>query len=161
MGLRRVPPILRVATRADATAAAEVYIRSRRELILCAPLVHSDEAVHEWFRERLIPTGRATVAVVDGRIVGLSAVSEHVGVSFIDHLYVHPQWVGRGIGTQLLVRAQTELSPPIRLYTFQANHRARAFYERHDFRAIAEGDGSTNEERCPDVLYEWCPRTGG
>jgi hypothetical protein len=31
---------------------------------------------------------------------------------------------------------------------------ALSFYERHGFRAIAFSDGSANEERCPDVLYE-------
>jgi len=41
--------------------------------------------------------------------------------------------------------------------TLEANQRARAFYERRGFRAIAFGDGSGNEERCPDVLYEWRP----
>lgn len=43
---------------------------------------------------------------------------------------------------------------PLRLYTFQANHGAMRFYERHDFLAIAFTDGQANEERCPDVLYE-------
>jgi ribosomal protein S18 acetylase RimI-like enzyme len=47
------------------------------------------------------------------------------------------------------------LTSPIRLYTFQENDGARRFYERHGFRAIEFGDGSNNEENCPDVLYEW------
>ena len=37
-------------------------------------------------------------------------------------------------------------------------HRARHFYEARGFEAIAFGDGSHNEERCPDILYEWRPR---
>ncbi len=45
------------------------------------------------------------------------------------------------------------LPRPIRLYCFHANTGARAFYERHGFKAVAFSDGSTNEERCPDVLY--------
>ncbi len=44
---------------------------------------------------------------------------------------------------------------PVRLYTFQENHRARSFYERHGFKVIELTDGSANEERCPDVLYEY------
>ena len=36
--------------------------------------------------------------------------------------------------------------------------RARHFYEARGFEAIAFGNGSHNEERCPDVLYEWRPR---
>jgi ribosomal protein S18 acetylase RimI-like enzyme len=55
----------------------------------------------------------------------------------------------------LLEQAKALLGSPIRLYTFQANQGARRFYERHGFRAVAFGDGSNSEERCPDVLYEW------
>ena len=55
----------------------------------------------------------------------------------------------------MLFRSRRELSSPIRLYTFQCNHDARHFYERRGFRAIAFGDGSGNEEKCPDILYEW------
>ena len=65
--------------------------------------------------------------------------------------------MGQGIGTKLLDLARAELRPPIRLYTFQANERARCFYESRGFRAVAFGDGTGNEEKCPDVLYEWRP----
>ena len=77
--------------------------------------------------------------------------------SWIEQLYLLPAWVGQGIGTKLLDLARAELRPPIRLYTFQANERARCFYESRGFRAIAFGDGTGNEEKCPDVLYEWRP----
>lgn len=43
---------------------------------------------------------------------------------------------------------------PIRLYTFQQNAGARRFYGRSGFASIQFTDGSANEERCPDVLYE-------
>ena len=78
----------------------------------------------------------------------------------IEQLYLHPAWVRPGIGTHLLDLARRELPPPVRLYTFQSNRDACAFYEHHGFVAIAFGDGSGNEERCPDVLYGWRPRPG-
>jgi ribosomal protein S18 acetylase RimI-like enzyme len=68
---------------------------------------------------------------------------------------LHPNVVGRGIGSKLLEQAKAELGSPIRLYTFQANLDAIRFYERHGFKAIKYGDGSGNEENCPDILYEW------
>jgi hypothetical protein len=40
------------------------------------------------------------------------------------------------------------------LWCFQRNTRARRFYERRGFAPIRFTDGSANEERCPDVLYE-------
>jgi len=84
-------------------------------------------------------------------------VSRGAEANWIDQLYLLPAWVGHGIGTKLLELARAELPPPIRLYTFQANERARRFYESRGFQAIAFGDGAGNEERCPDVLYEWRP----
>ena len=145
----------RAAAAADADAVANVYLRSRKELVASAPLVHSDQAVRDWIGRTLIPVGRTTVAAVDDLIVGLMAVSNDGRCSWIDHLYLLPGWIGRGIGTQFLDRARRELSSPIRLYTFQCNHTARYFYERRGFTAIAFGDGSGNEEKCPDILYEW------
>ena len=137
---------------------ADVYLRSRKELVACAPLVHSDEEVREWIRRHLIPAGRTTIAVIDDQVVGLLAVSTGADSrGWIEQLYVRPDWVGRGVGTRLLYRAKQDLAPPIRLYTFQHNQPARSFYERRGFQAIAFGDGSGNEERCPDVLYEWSP----
>ncbi|RQP21430.1 N-acetyltransferase [Albitalea terrae] len=68
---------------------------------------------------------------------------------------VDPRSVNRGIGSLLLAHALRTLAPPIRLYTFQANAGARRFYERHGFEPIEFTDGQGNEERCPDVLYEF------
>lgn len=148
---------LRPATIGDADAVADVYLRSRKELVACAPLAHSDEDVRDWIRGRLIPAGRTTVAVVDGLVVGLVSVASATDGSWIEQLYLHPAWIARGIGTRLLELARAELPPPIRLYTFQCNARARDFYERRGFKAVRFGDGSGNEEKCPDVLYEWRP----
>ena len=147
----------RAATADDADAVTDVYLRSRKELVACAPLVHSDDDVRDWIHGHLTPAGRTTVATADGIVIGFLAVSTGAGCSWIDLLYLHPAWVGRGIGTRLLDLARRGLRPPIRLYTFQCNERARRFYERRGFRAIAFGDGSGNEEQCPDILYEWPP----
>lgn len=146
---------LRTATVADADVVADVYLRSRKELVTCAPLAHSDETVRVWIRERLIPAGGTTVAVLDGQVIGFLSVSTDGGVGWIDHLYLRPDWVGRGIGTRLLELARRQLPLPIRLYTFRENERARRFYESQRFRVIAFGNGSLNEERRPDILYEW------
>ena len=158
--MRRVAPLahdLRAAVASDADAVTDIYLRSRKELVAGAPLAHSDEDVRRWIRERLIPAGRTTVAVADGRVIGFLSVSTDADRSWIDQLYVSPDYVGRRVGTQLLELARRRLPPPIRLYTFQENARARRFYESRGFVAIAFGDGSGNEERRPDILYEWQP----
>jgi hypothetical protein len=40
--------ILRHATNKDVAAIAKVYLRSRKELVAFAPLVHTDESIHQW-----------------------------------------------------------------------------------------------------------------
>ena len=83
------------------------------------------------------------------------AISRDDAYGWIDQLYVDPGWVGQGIGSLLVEHAKHHLGPPIRLYTFEENGRSRHFYERWGFQAVAFGDGGDNEERRPDVLYEW------
>lgn len=148
-------PNLQGATDADADAVAEVYLRSRKELVACAPLVHSDQSIRKWVRQKLIPGGGVIVVRVAGVVVGFVAVSRENECSWIDQLYLLPEYTRRGIGTALLEHARTTLRPPIRLYTFQCNDAASQFYQNHGFKAIEYGDGSANEENSPDILYEW------
>lgn len=145
---------LRAATAEDASSLAEVFLASRQAFLPYPPLAHSEAEVQRWIREALIPSGGMTVACLDGRVVGMLAVSRAAGASWIDQLYVAPSSVGQGIGERLIDHALTGLPRPVRLYTFQANHRARRFFERHGFKPVAFTDGGANEERCPDVLYE-------
>jgi GNAT superfamily N-acetyltransferase len=147
--------VLRDASATDADALADVYLASRRAFLPFAPLAHGDAAVRGWIRDVLIPAAGTTAAVLDGRVVGLLAVSrDPAGIGWIDQLYLAPGATGAGIGARLLAHALAQLPRPVRLYTFQANAGARRFYERHGFEAIAFGDGAANEERVPDVLYE-------
>ena len=69
-------PEFRRATDDDSAAVADVYLRSRKDLMPGVPLAHSDEAVREWIRRHLIPLGRTTVAIVDDQVVGFLAVSK-------------------------------------------------------------------------------------
>ena len=149
------PVVLRAATPSDAGAVADVYLASRRRFLPYAPLAHSEADVRRWIAQHLIPGADVTVAVLNGEIVGLMALSRDDDAGWIDQLYLHPEATGQGIGGQLVTRAKARLGSPIRLYSFQANEGARRFYERHGFRAVEFGDGSQNEEQCPDVLYEW------
>jgi GNAT superfamily N-acetyltransferase len=137
--------IIRPATVADIGGVTDVFLRARKELMPFAPLAHSDLAVCRWIADWLIPTGGVTVATdTRGLIVGIAAISTVDGVLWLDQLYVLAE-----------VRANARL--PIHLHCFAENKRARAFYERHGFVAIAFGDGSDNEEGCPDVVYALQP----
>jgi hypothetical protein len=43
----------------------------------------------------------------------------------------------------------------LRLWVFRRNAAAIRFYAARGFRCLAQTDGSGNEEREPDALYEW------
>lgn len=145
---------LRSARAEDAGAVADILISSRLAYMPFAPSAHTPEDVRAWVGSHLIPDFQTTVAIVDAKIVGVLAVSQDPGTAWIKQLFVLPGWVGRGVGSLLLGHAHATLPRPIRLYTFQAHARARRFYERHGYHAIGFSDGQSNEERCPDVLYE-------
>jgi len=87
-------------------------------------------------------------------IIGMMAMNTKDHVTWIEQLYVLPDAIGQGVGSLLIDKAKT-LNSLLRLRTFQENTGARRFYERHGFKIIAFSDGSENEERCPDMLYEW------
>lgn len=147
--------VVRRATAADAPAVAEVYLRSRKTHVAFAPLAHADDEVRRWIARELLPTGGCWVAVDSERAVALLALSRDArGVHWIDSLYVDPGRVGGGIGGALMAVALREGGRPLRLFTFAQNQGARRFYERYGFVPLAFGDGSTNEEGQPDVLYE-------
>ena len=79
---------------------------------------------------------------------------------WLNQLYVTPSEQNNGIGSTLLRAVKTAhksvmANTPLQLWTFQANAGARRFYERHSFVAVEFTDGSGNEEREPDVRYEW------
>lgn len=147
--------LLRKATIADANAIANVYLASRKKFIFFAPLVHTDNDIHEWVREDLLPSEQVIVAEEKGAIVGMMSLTIDEGVGRIRQLYILPKAVGQGIGTSMVKMAKSILGSRIQLYTFQENSGARRFYERHGFHAIEFSDGSNNEENCPAVLYEW------
>jgi GNAT superfamily N-acetyltransferase len=75
---------------------------------------------------------------------------------WIDQLYVDPAWTRKGVGRALLDRAMGQRPSGLKLWTFQSNLGARRFYEAHGFVPIATTTAA-NEERAPDVCYEWRP----
>jgi len=148
----------RPARPADASAIADVYLSSRTTFLGYAPLAHSDAQVRVWIETRLIPTASVTVAEVDGEVAGFVATALDGPCLWIDQMYVRPASVGLGLGGKLLAHALSGVTLPVRLYTFQANSGARRFYERRGFKALEFTDGMSNEEKCPDVLYELAHR---
>jgi len=151
--------MLRSATLHDTSAVARVLVESRRTFLPFAPSPHSPKDIEAWVAGHLIPAGGVTVAIELNEIVGVLAVSEEDNIDWIDQLYVLPGYENRGLGSRLLRSAHKTLKTPVRLFTFQQNTGARRFYERHGYKVVALSDGQSNEEKCPDVLYEFTAAT--
>jgi len=147
--------IFREANQHDADEIAYVYLASRRHFLPYAKIPYTDAQLRIWIAETVIPKSNTIVAVKDEQIIGMMSMKNGDTLSWIDHLYIHPEFVNDGLGSRFIEKALTALKPPIRLVTFQENEGARRFYERHGFIAIDYNDGSRNEEGCPDVIFEW------
>jgi len=141
---------LRRAGAEDAAAIARVHRAAMRVSLAFLPELHTAEEDLAFFAERFLPANEVWVAEAGGEVVG------YVGfdADWINHLYVHPDHQGRGLGPELLAHATAD-GRPRQLWTFQRNARARRFYEQRGFQAVRFTDGQANEEREPDVLYAW------
>lgn len=98
----------------------------------------------------MVDRGWVTVAETEGRIAGFMARDG----AEIHALYVDAPARGSGVGARLLADAMTR-EDRLRLWTFEANIRARTFYERHGFDRIDHTDGAGNDEGLPDIRYLW------
>jgi GNAT superfamily N-acetyltransferase len=136
----------------DGAAVAAVFGAARAEMAYL-PVLHTADEDRTFFTERVLGSGshEVTVAEADGAVVAFSAV--HGG--WLEHLYVTPQWQGRGIGSALLTRARSEHPGGLELWVFEPNARAAALYARAGFAVIERTDGSRNEERVPDLRMRW------
>jgi GNAT superfamily N-acetyltransferase len=143
---------VRRATAADAPAVADVFLDSFHATYEF-PLAHADDEVRGWIRDRLIPTQETWVAIDGERVVGMMAITP----GHLEQLYVAPDRLGDGIGRRLVDLAKERSPAGLSLWTFQVNDRARRFYERNGFTAVEFTDDD-NQERQPDVRYEWSPQ---
>ncbi|RYF89477.1 MAG: GNAT family N-acetyltransferase [Caulobacteraceae bacterium] len=137
---------VRRAVLADAPAIAALY-----RLSAWHPHIHTPQEDLAFFSERMLP--HQTVWVIED---GQGAVAAYAaGVEgWLNHLFVRPDAQGQGHGSRLLDQVRTGAGT-LQLWTFQGNTRARGFYERRGFVAVEFTDGEGNEEKIPDVRYEW------
>jgi len=141
---------LRRATTCDANTIADVYSASFR-LLTFLPMLHTLEDYRWFIANVILKEFEVTVAEDHSGIVAfLARKGEEVRL-----LYTRPDRIGMGAGTQLIDAAKATGIGALELWCFQANERARRFYEARGFRAIRFTDGADNEEQMPDVRYRW------
>ena len=144
--------LLRRATPGDATALADIYLAARAAASPGVAWAHGEADVRHWIARILMVNHEVTVAAGDGLTVHGYLARDG---EWVDHLFIHPLSWRQGIGTRLLDRAKAARPEGLRLWTFQSNAHARAFYERQGFTIQQMTDGAENEEHEPDMLYAW------
>jgi GNAT superfamily N-acetyltransferase len=156
VGGAAIMPVMEVdaATSADADAVAAIFGAARRAAMPWLPRLHSAAEDRRYFAEHVV--GECDVLVVrrERRPVAFLALRDDI----VEHLYVRPDVQRAGIGSALLEVAKSRRPSGLRLWLFQRNHGARAFYARHGFAEVRSTDGSDNEEHEPDVLLAWTGR---
>lgn len=147
-------PTLRPAREDEITTVICVWHESKQVAYPYLPLeqgrsLAEDEDI---FRRFILPKNVIWVALVDGEITGFLAI----GGSYVDRLYIHPDRQRQGIGTALMEQAKAISPTGVQLHTHQQNTQARAFYEKHGFRAVKLGISPPPESK-PDIEYHWTP----
>lgn len=143
----------RRATEAEAHLVAELWLQSRRASVAIPPTVHGDDEVRAWFRDVVLPSKEVWVTALRAELTAMMVLNR----AWVEQLYVAPDHLRRGYGSQLVRLAQRTRSE-LALWTFEANMAARAFYESHGF-LLSGPPSSDNEERAPAVCYRWARRT--
>jgi putative acetyltransferase len=143
--------VIRRANANDVDAIAALFTRSFGTLEFL-PKLHTAEEDREHLAG-VVAEQDVWVAEEDGRVVGFLALKGDVGTFF----YVDPSAQDEGHGSRLFSEAQRARPSGFEFWVFQANERARGFYERRGCVAVEFTDGSGNDEKTPDVRYEWKP----
>jgi len=90
----------------------------------------------------LLFAGPVTVATIQSKLVGYSAVSHYDGSAQLSRLAVHPDWQGQGLGHLLLWHvlqtAQAAGLHNVLLNTQIDNQRAQQLYQAYDFYPTGE-----------------------
>lgn len=149
--------MLRRARPEDAAELAVILRTALRAAMPSLPELHTPDDDHRFLRDVVLPNEEVWVAEVDGSRAGFAALGSRDGDDYLQHLYVAPGHQRRGLGTELIERAKERRPNGFRLWVFQENDNARRFYEKHGLGVVELTDGSGNEEREPDALYEWVP----
>jgi putative acetyltransferase len=140
---------IRRAALDEASEVARLYRLVVKACLPYLPDLHTPEEDLWFFRNRFFPEHQVWV-YDDGAIKGYCGFRE----GLVGHLYISPEIQGQGVGSKLLRKAMETYSP-LRLWVFQRNAPAIRFYKKHGFRLLETTDGSSNEEKEPDALYEW------
>ena len=129
---------------------ARVFCSAREERLKFLLDLRNIEEDCRFLSEVVLRDNCVWIAEVDGKIAGFIAFQK----GWVNHLYIDPPFQRQGIGRKLLEIAKRS-SDALKLWVFEINSPAIAFYEKEGFRIIERTRGARNEARMPDVCMMW------
>jgi GNAT superfamily N-acetyltransferase len=146
--VRGMPPVVyRAASQQDAQQIAPMHLSCWHEAYAglvpqrCLDDLDAQDRVAQWRGRLERQEDATTIAVHDGRVVGLTTVGPAqtalpLAPEELRSLYVVRDMWGRGLGKQLLQHALADR--PASLWVFEGNERARRFYARTGWSPTSE-----------------------
>jgi GNAT superfamily N-acetyltransferase len=152
--------IVRRGELADASVAADLWLRARRAAVAAIPPpTHTDDEVRSWFSTHVARELELWVAESEhGGLLGILVLDGE----WIDQLYVDPANTGCGIGLLLLDVAKRERPNGVQLWTFVSNRaRSGSMSVMASWRSGAPAEPSTKSTHptscTPTARASWCP----
>jgi GNAT superfamily N-acetyltransferase len=143
---------LRPASADDLPAIADLYLRVRVAAVpAMPPQIHTVEEVHAYVGGWDLGKRDVWLAEVGGEPAAFMVVEK----DWLNSLYVLPDHARQGVGSALLDVAKTLRPGGFCLWVFESNTPARDFYQHRGLVELEHTDGSTNEERAPDLRMAW------
>ena len=133
------------------TALAQLWLDSWRSTDTANEEVVLVEDLAARIREEAATVWEVTLAFQDDRLAGFMALRPHDNC--LDQLFMAPTAKAQGLGSKLMDLAKQRLPDGMWLRTAEANHPARAFYEKRGFHLYDTDQHPTlNYTR---VFYRW------
>ncbi|HWI49013.1 MAG TPA: GNAT family N-acetyltransferase [Rummeliibacillus sp.] len=137
---------IRVANELDYPELRNVYLQSRRKTFFWE---NTEEMILEDFDKHTVGE-YIIVAEENNHILGFASL--YLPDNFIHNLFVHPDFLGKGVGLQLLKASIEKMNRPLKLKCVSKNQKAMKFYERNGWKKVVE-EGNPND-RYWVMMYE-------
>jgi GNAT superfamily N-acetyltransferase len=104
---------------------------------------YDEQRVRAWGERLDFSPADVYVAEVDGQVAAFAAVVARGEVCELDHLWVDPPWIGRGLGARLFSFASGRAARSgARRLEWEAEPHAVGFYEKMGGRYLRDGEPS-------------------
>ncbi|WHY88663.1 GNAT family N-acetyltransferase [Neobacillus novalis] len=130
---------IRVANELDYPELRNVYLQSRSKTFFWE---NTEEMILEDFDKHTVGE-HIILAEENNHILGFASL--YLPDNFIHNLFVHPDFLGMGVGGQLLNASIEKMNRPLKLKCVSKNQNAMKFYERNGWKKVVE-EGNPNEK---------------